>query len=160
MRRSPTTENLCNLDFDLSRSLRVKYEGVIGLPVCGFLFIFNSNIGLNWAPLRDIRLRNLNDLASDLSMTSNIKSDGIIRLTIYDFLLLYNSIWYNLAHLRHIRLSAGLDFVLGRSLKVKCHSAIRLSIRGFLLMLIVYNISGFETRHTAHHFGIVDKNNG
>ena len=33
-----------NLDFDLSRSLKVKYDGAIGLPMYGFLLIFNSNI--------------------------------------------------------------------------------------------------------------------
>ncbi len=47
-----------DLDFDLSRSLKVKFETVIGLPiyVYGFLSMFNGNIGPNWAPLRGIRL--------------------------------------------------------------------------------------------------------
>ncbi len=31
-------------DFDLSRSLKVKCEGAIGLPIYGFLLMFNSNI--------------------------------------------------------------------------------------------------------------------
>ncbi len=32
---------------DLSRSLKVKCEGGIGLPIYGFLLMFNSNIGPN-----------------------------------------------------------------------------------------------------------------
>ncbi len=34
-----------DLEFDLSSSLKVKREGAIGLPIYGFLSIFNSNIG-------------------------------------------------------------------------------------------------------------------
>ncbi len=39
--------SLSDLDFDLSRSLHLKYDGVIGLPIYGFLLMFNSNIGPN-----------------------------------------------------------------------------------------------------------------
>ena len=49
--------NLGDLDFDLSRSMKVKYKGAIGLPVYGFLLMFNSNIGPNSALLQDIRLQ-------------------------------------------------------------------------------------------------------
>ncbi len=45
-----------DLEFDLSRSLKVKSEGAIGLPICGFLLMVNSNIGPNLAPLRDMTL--------------------------------------------------------------------------------------------------------
>ncbi len=31
-------------DLELSRSLKVKCEGDIGLPIYGFLLMFNSNI--------------------------------------------------------------------------------------------------------------------
>ncbi len=48
---SPTTQNLSDLDFDLSRSLKVKCHGVIGLAIYGFLLMINSNIGPNMAPL-------------------------------------------------------------------------------------------------------------
>ena len=54
--RSPTTQNLSDLDFDLSRSLKIKCDCVIGLPIYGFLIMCNSSIGPNMAPLRDIRL--------------------------------------------------------------------------------------------------------
>ncbi len=49
--RSSTTEYLNALDFDLSNSLKVKCNGAIRLPIYGFLFMFNSNIGHNYAPL-------------------------------------------------------------------------------------------------------------
>ncbi len=37
-------QNLSDLDFDLSRSLKVKFDSAIGLPIYGFLFMFNSNM--------------------------------------------------------------------------------------------------------------------
>ncbi len=36
-----------DLDLDLSRSLNVKNDGVIGLPKKGFLLMVSSNIGPN-----------------------------------------------------------------------------------------------------------------
>ncbi len=62
--RSPSTQN--QSDFDLSRSLKVKSDGVIGLAIYGFLLMVNSNIGPNCSPLRYIRLLNLCDLDFDL----------------------------------------------------------------------------------------------
>ncbi len=35
---------MSNFDVDLSRSLKVKCEGVIGFPVYGLLLMCNSNI--------------------------------------------------------------------------------------------------------------------
>ena len=37
--------NLSDLDTDLSRSLKVKCDGAIGLPMYGFPIMFSSNIG-------------------------------------------------------------------------------------------------------------------
>ncbi len=48
--------NLGVLDFDLSRSLRIKGDGVIGLLIYGFLLMVHSNLWPNSAPLGDIRL--------------------------------------------------------------------------------------------------------
>ncbi len=75
--------NLSDLDFDLSRSSKVIYEGhsgegAIGLPLYDFPLMFNSNIGPSWAPLWDIRLKNLSDLDVDLSRSLNVKSNGAI----------------------------------------------------------------------------------
>ncbi len=52
--RSPW--NPSDLDFDLSRSPKIKSYGVIGLPIYGLLLMVNSNIGPNSAPLRDMTL--------------------------------------------------------------------------------------------------------
>ena len=38
------TKNLGDIDFDLSRSLKVKCGGAITHPVYGFLLMFNSNM--------------------------------------------------------------------------------------------------------------------
>ncbi len=65
-------------DFDLSRSLKVKSDGVIGLSTYGFLSMVNSNLGHNLAPLRNRTL----DLDFDLSRSLKVKSDGAVRLPI------------------------------------------------------------------------------
>ena len=80
-----------DLNFDLSRSLKVKCDSAIGLPIYDFLLMFNSNIGPNWALMRDIRLRNFGDLDFDLSRSLKVKSNGAPRLPIYDFLSVSNS---------------------------------------------------------------------
>ena len=51
----PSTQNPSDLDFDLSGSLQVKSDDVIGLAIYDFLLMINSNIGHISAPLRDIR---------------------------------------------------------------------------------------------------------
>ncbi len=48
--------NLDDLDFDLSRLLRVRSDGVNGLTIYAFLLIINSNIGPNSAAILDIRV--------------------------------------------------------------------------------------------------------
>ncbi len=47
---------MSGIDFGLSRSPRDKSGGAIGLPKYDFLYVFNSNIWPNSAPLRDIKL--------------------------------------------------------------------------------------------------------
>ncbi len=46
MYRSPTTEDLGNLDSDLSILLKVKSDGAIGLPIYGFLLMFNNKVAI------------------------------------------------------------------------------------------------------------------
>ncbi len=99
-------------------SLKVKCDSVIGLPIYGFLLMFNRNIWPNSTPLRDTRLRNLSDLAFDLSRSLKVQYDSVIGLHIYAFLLMFNSnIWPNSAPLQDIRLRnlSDLDFDLSRS---------------------------------------------
>ncbi len=81
-------QNLSDIEFDLSRSLKVKCDSVIGLPIYAFLSVFNSNIWPNFAPLQDIRLQNRSDLESDLSRSLKVKCD-IIGLVIHGFVLIY-----------------------------------------------------------------------
>ncbi len=103
--RYSISQYLNDLDFDLSRSLKVKPIVAIRLPTYGFLLMFNCNIGSNSAPLQDIRLRNLSDLEFDLSRSLKVKSDGVIGLQIYGFQLMVNSnLLPNFAPLRDMRL--------------------------------------------------------
>ncbi len=96
--RSPVTQNLNGLDFDLSRSLWVKYIVGVGLPIHDFLFRFNSNALPNSAPLQTRSLRNLNNPGFDLSMSLNVKCNVAV-----DFLLVSNS--------KHISISHGLAVI-------------------------------------------------
>ena len=66
--------NLSDLEFDLSRSLKVICDDVIGLLIYAFLLMFNSNLWPNSSPSQDIRLRNLSELEFDLSRSNVIVS--------------------------------------------------------------------------------------
>ena len=85
-------QNVSDLDFDLSRSLKIKCDSVIGLPVYAFLLMLYSHIWPNSAPLQDIRLRNRSDLDFDLSGSLKVKCDGVIDLAIHGFLFIYTVI--------------------------------------------------------------------
>ncbi len=80
--------NLSDLELDLTRSLKVKCDSAIGLPIYAFLLMFNGNIWPNSAPLQDIRLRNLSDLEFDLTRSLKIKCDDVIGLVTNGFLLI------------------------------------------------------------------------
>ncbi len=78
-----------HLSFDLSRSLKVKYDCGIGFPIYDFLLVYNSNIWLNSAALQDTKLRNLNDFEFDFSRSFKVKCGGVFGLPIYGCLLIY-----------------------------------------------------------------------
>ncbi len=80
--------NLSNLEVDLSSSIKVICDDVIGLPTYAFLLMFNSNLWPNSAPSQDIRLRNLSDLEFDLLRSLKVKCDDDIGLVIHGFLLI------------------------------------------------------------------------
>ncbi len=63
-------------------SLKVKCDGAIGLTICGFLLMVNSNIWHSTALLRGISLQNMNDLEFDLSRSLKVKSNGAVELPI------------------------------------------------------------------------------
>ncbi len=80
------------------RSFKNKCHAAIGLSVCPFPSMNNSNILSNSAPLRDVTLRNLSDLELDLSMSLKVICDNVIGLSIYAFLLMFDSnLWPNCA---------------------------------------------------------------
>ncbi len=90
--RHISLQSLSDLDFDLTRSLKVKWDGAVGLPICAyFLLVFNSTTWPNSAPLRDIRLQKLRDL--DLfDISRPLKSNVIALLEFpYALLLSFNS---------------------------------------------------------------------
>ncbi len=63
-------QSFSDLDFDLSKSLKVISESVIGLSIYDSLLVSNSNIWSNSAPLQDISLLNLSDLDFDFQCHS------------------------------------------------------------------------------------------
>ena len=88
---SPSIQNQSDLDFDLSRWVKVKTD-VIGVAIYGFLLMVNSNIEPNSAPfLRDIMLWNPSDLDLTFPGHSRSKRHGVIGLAIYAFLLILNN---------------------------------------------------------------------
>ncbi len=78
------------LERSKSRSLKVKCNHAIGLPIYGFLLRFTSNTWRILDLLWYIRLQNLSDLDIDLSRSHMVKCDGAVGLTICDFLLVFN----------------------------------------------------------------------
>ncbi len=114
-------------DIDISRSLKVKCDSVIGLQIYGFLLVFNSNIWRNPAPLQDISFQNLSNLEIDLFNVTEDKYDHTNGLPIHTFTLMFSSnMWPNSAPLQDIKLQNLSDpyFDLSRSPKVKCDGVI------------------------------------
>ncbi len=81
-------QNLSDLEFDLSRSLKVICDDVIGLPTYAFLLMFNCNLWPNSAPSQDIRLRNLSDLEFDVLRSNSNDCADVIGLVVHGFLLI------------------------------------------------------------------------
>ncbi len=73
-------QNFGDLDFDFSRTLKVRCDSAIGLPIYGFLLRVNSIIWPKMALLRDISLQNMSDLEFDLSKSLKVKSNGAVGL--------------------------------------------------------------------------------
>ncbi len=59
-------QNLSDLDFETSMSLKVKCESVFGLPIYAFLLMFINNIWPNSATLWDKGFQNLSGLDINL----------------------------------------------------------------------------------------------
>ena len=80
-----------DLEFDLSRSLKVKVEDSIKKSTYDVLLVNNCNDILIFSILRDIATQNMHDLEFDLSRSLKVKVNGTIRKPTYDFLLVNNS---------------------------------------------------------------------
>ena len=79
-----------DLEFDLSRSLKVKVYGVIRMLTYDFLLVNNSKYMHISSILQHIAIQNMHNLAFDLSRSMKVKVDGAIRKPTYDFLLVNN----------------------------------------------------------------------
>ena len=86
-------QNMHTLEFDLSRSLKVKLDGVIRKSIYDFLLVNNCNYMPICSILRDIATQNMHDLEFDLSRSLKVKFKGTIRKPMYDFLLVNNYIY-------------------------------------------------------------------
>ena len=73
---------MSDLECDLSQSLKVKCHSAMTPHIYAYLLMFNSNIWLNAAPLRNIRLRNLSDIEFDLSRSLKVIRDDVIGVAI------------------------------------------------------------------------------
>ncbi len=74
--RSPTTQCASDLDFDISRSPKVKSDGAVGHTTYDSLLVYNGNIWL--ASLQDIRLQILGNLT--LTFQGHLGSNLMVPL--------------------------------------------------------------------------------
>ncbi len=110
MRRSPTTQNVSDIDFDLSKPLKVNSNGTIEFVVYGcycyqrLIATHHPTRFLSW----DTHLQSLSHFDLDLSRSPSVNS------TTWP-----NSPFHDLAHLRDIGLQnlSDLDFHLSSSIK-------------------------------------------
>ena len=68
-----------DLEFNLSRSLKVKIHGVIRKRKCDFLLVYNSKYMPICSILRDIATQNMDDLEFDLSRSLKVKVHGALE---------------------------------------------------------------------------------
>ena len=76
-----------DLEFDLSKSLKVKGKGANGKLTCDIKCI--SNIRLS-AVFYEIVIDNMHDLQFDLSRSLKVEANDGIKTPTYDFLLVNN----------------------------------------------------------------------
>ncbi len=75
-------QNLSDLDFDISMSLKVKCDRVTGLPIYDFLAVSISNIWPNSAPLPDISFQIQSDF-EEIDLSRSLKSNVIALMPAY-----------------------------------------------------------------------------
>ena len=75
-----------DLEFDLSRSLKVKVDDGIRKPTYDFILVNNSKYMPICSILQDIANENMHDLEFDLARSLKVKVDGAIRRLTHDVL--------------------------------------------------------------------------
>ena len=83
-------ENMQDLEFDVSRSLKVKVDGTVWKPTYYFLLVKSKYLPI-CSILWDKATQNMHDLEFDLLRSLKVKVDGTISKPTYDFLLVNNS---------------------------------------------------------------------
>ena len=73
-----TIKNIHSLEFDLTRSLKVKVYWVIRMPTYLFLLVNNSEYMSMCSILRDRAIQKMHDLEFDFSKSLKVKVDGAI----------------------------------------------------------------------------------
>ena len=84
-------QNMHELEFDLSRSLKDEVNGAIRKPMYDILLENNSKCMPILSILWDIAIQTMSDFEFDLSRSPKVEGNGAIRKPIYDFLLVNNS---------------------------------------------------------------------
>ena len=79
------------IEFDFSKSLKVKVDGVIRNPTYDFLFVNNSKYVHICSILQDIATQNMHDVEFDLSRSLKVEVNEANRNPTCDFLLVNNS---------------------------------------------------------------------
>ncbi len=69
---------MSDLEINPTRSFKVKSNGAIRFPICEFPLVFNGNILLNSARLRDMSLQILCAVGFDLSC--HLRSNRMAKL--------------------------------------------------------------------------------
>ncbi len=128
---SPTTQNLSELDFSLSRSLKVKSDGVVGPPYTISSYCLMVTYVLNSLYLQDTSVQNLSDLDFGLPSPFNISHDGI-GVSVYDFRLSFSSTYLGSLRDTSLQDMSDLAFDLSKSFKVKCYGGVQFPICDFL----------------------------
>ncbi len=130
-------QHLNDLDFYLSRSLKVKCDCGIWLPIYGFLLVLIVTYGPNQLLVRYKPSKSEWSWHWPFKVTQGQTWSCHWTPCIYAFLLMFNSnLWPYSVPLQDIRLQnlSDLEFDLSMSLKVKCHDIIGIAIHGFLLI--------------------------
>ena len=81
---------MLDFEFDISRSVKVKVDGVIRKPTYDFLLLNNSTNMPICSISQEKNTQNMHNLEFDLSRSLKVEINGAIRKPTYDFILVNN----------------------------------------------------------------------